>query len=202
MQINNSYQAIQNIPSQGSRTRDVSEFSEKLIALQDAIDSNDTEKVQAAYDDIVASSPNSGEHGEDPLGQFLASIEEALASGNVDSLSEVSATFSSARPEEMGNMPPPPPMPSMSEEEVSTFSSLFEALSADDVEGAQSALESLMSTLSQAEVSSSGYASTSRDNVLTQIEEALSAGDSDLAEQYLQEALFGMPSGSLVHTEA
>ncbi len=200
MQINSSSQAIQNTPP--PKPPGGEGFSEKLTSLQDAIASNDLEQVQTAYDEIMANNPRS-EHGEDPVGQLLAATEEALASGDIDSLSEASATFSSMGPPEgqgMGGMlpPPPPPAGSMSEDEIDAFSTLIESLSNDDIEGAQSAFESLLPALTQQEeAQTDGY--TSFSDALAKIEEALSSGDSDLAEQYLQDALLGIPNGSLIN---
>lgn len=201
MQINSSSQSIQNTPP--PKPLGGEGFSEKLTALQDAISSNDLEQVQKAYDEIMADSPKS-EHGEDPVGQLLAATEEALASGDIDALSEASATFSSMGPPEgqgVGGMPPPPPPPpaaSMSEDEIDAFSTLIESLPNDDIEGAQSAFESLLPALSQQEeAQTDGY--TSFSDALAKIEEALSSGDSGLAEQYLQDALLGIPNGSLIN---
>lgn len=190
--------------SQTSGTR----LEDRLQSLVSAVESGDLETSKESYNAVQEILPSGSSDGEDPVSQFLAAVENGLESGDVDSLREAAETFSSATaPEQQANAdqfsPPPPPPPLLDEESADNLTNLIGALETEDIDSAQRSLEDLVSALgTSTDTSATQTDSNSLQEALTQISEALEAGDAETAQTTLQEALKGLPNGTLLVVEA
>lgn len=173
----------------------------KLQSLTDAINAGDTETAQSIFDEIVSALPEGAKvGGDDPVGQFLASVESGLSSGNLEQLQEAADTFSSITPPEHGT-PPPPPQPLLGEAASESITSLISALASSDTENAQGALNELLTTLSSNEKGSESESDNPLKDALNALGDALAGGDIESAQNQLLQILNNGEPGLLISTK-
>jgi hypothetical protein len=213
-------------------------FAHDLHSLASAIQSGNTSGAQQALATIQQQVPANA-NATNPLSQFLSNVTTALSNNNIAGAQTALTTFESARRSQATAAAPAPvataaPAPAPAKAPVTAPAatpaatttgglgqdvlSLFTAIGSGDVQGAQSAYDTLTSlllsgtgasTASQASAASTGAASATPsatggafDALLSKIGSALSTGNINTAQTAVDSFLQGITGGSLVSVNA
>ncbi|HYG88187.1 MAG TPA: hypothetical protein VD978_18230 [Azospirillum sp.] len=174
------------------------EIREGIDTLKKALESNDLEAAQKAYDSLSeaagkrqgggSSTSGTSGTGKDPLSTMLSEVGTALKTGDISQVQQAFAEFGPPQGGASGRGGPPPGPPpggqGPSDEVKDAMGQLAQSLSSGDLSSAQSAFETLSALFEEESDDSAGTSSSSGTSSTTSATSASSTASTSAADRF------------------